>query len=146
MTLKLPFVPAAKECYSQLKQCNKVYRDGFEEMRNLAGGSDPFADRLKRVYGVLERTGAEGSAQPSSHTWSEEDVFMCCVFDLTRALFDSEKNAVLNGKLAVEEKRERLQDLVKLLENLQIGGPKWNQIIMPEIKTKLEEAARNLGG
>ena len=142
--LKVPYEPAAKDCFARLKKCNKVYRDGFDGMLSAANSSGTFRERLDRIFKIYGPTMTRGTEQPSTYTWSEEDAFLCCTFDLMKAMFNAEMSGILSEKSSgAKSKQEKLNDLVNTLEVVPLAGPKWNQIVMPAIKAKLQEAAKS---
>ncbi|MEW6364888.1 MAG: hypothetical protein AB1714_09640 [Acidobacteriota bacterium] len=138
--MKLPFEPDAKRCHEDLKQTNAAYQQGFAALRALADSDSPFDERLHRFMKSHEATLAAAQTQPQRQTWVEEDVYLCCVWDLLQSMFAAEAQSIAGSSRTVAEKRGALDELSKRVDKLPFGSPLWRDGPRARIQKRLADA------
>lgn len=134
--LKLPHVPEAAHCYEKVAKAATLAK-GLDRARAAAETADvAFAERLDRVMKIhvenlkLE-TEAYGGTSP----------YMCCAWDLLRALFVTEARRARDAGASAAKRRRIGEALKALLMKLPFEAPQWKQGLRETIRKEIEEAA-----
>lgn len=145
MNLNLPYRPESAICYARLKETRPVFQEGFDQMQAEAVSLRSVQDRLPMITEIHMETIAESRKEPSKTTWNEEDIFVCCAFDLLHGLFAKESERIAADSQANKsDKQKKLRQLLQLLDNMPFTGPSWGQGTKPAIRKQLEAGLHEL--
>jgi len=136
-TLTLPFAAESKHCYEKLPRVSAIYRDGFKQLQEIAEGSGPYPERFSKLVKAHEAIIAKGMDAPSGPLM-EQDVYLCCVYDLLNAWLAKEAQAAKASSGSDEEKKKALDALWAPVDHLGWSGPQWNEIEKPRLKRRLQ--------
>ena len=85
--LKIPYSPdEVGECYRRLGQLLPVYQKGISDIRAKMESNQPFDQRLKAGLKIHARVLRESAKQETQHSWNEEDVYLCCLYDMLESM------------------------------------------------------------
>jgi hypothetical protein len=142
--MKVPYQQSAASCYERLKETDSLYQKGVDQVLTVARSDDAFSKKLDTVLSFNESVIEKSRTVRSSKPWREEDVYLCCFFDLLEAMFASESETILKGSTSATEKRKGIEQLEDAVSRIQLSGPKWNQGAQVTIRKNLEEAKKNV--
>jgi hypothetical protein len=143
--LKIPF--KAKEvghCYDRLKQTLPVYQDGIAEIRNEMESNHPFEQRLQNVLTLHASNLQAAQTRESAHTWNEEDIYLCCLYDMLEAMYANEAEQIAGGSGTLDEKRKNLSHLAESITRLPFGSPQYRTAIRPRLENAIAQVSRQL--
>jgi hypothetical protein len=80
--LKLPYGQDAGHCYDRLTQQGQLlYQKGIADIRLAMESKNSFEQRLRKVLRLHAMT---LQAAETEETSDEEDVYLCCLYDMQR--------------------------------------------------------------
>jgi hypothetical protein len=138
--LKIPYSPdEVGECYRRLDQMLPVYQKGISDIRAKMESNQLFDQRLRTVLKIHARVLHESANQETQHSWNEEDVYLCCLYDMLESMYAAEAARIATGTDDAKEKRKNLVQLSATIPKLPFGSPQYQEGIRP----RLERAVSN---
>jgi hypothetical protein len=133
--LKIPYSPSeVGECYRRLEQTLPVFQKGISDIRTRMESNQIFDERLRAVLKIHARVLRESTNQESQHSWNEEDIYLCCLYDMLESMYAAEANRIASGTGAAEERRKSLRQLSSTIPKLPFGSPQYSEGIRPRFE------------
>lgn len=140
MTLTIPYNQKdVGHCYERLKQTLPVYQEGISAIRLVMESNKPFSARLQKVVKANAAVLKSAQTQASPHSWNEDDIYLCCLYDMLEAMYAAESARIATGPGSADEKRKQLAALASSIDKLPFGSPQFREGIRP----RLEKAVSN---
>jgi hypothetical protein len=143
---KTPYRAEAALCFQQLKGVNDVYKITIDQILALVNSELPFRERLDQVVNVH----IDNIEDPSDmnlqkkKSAKEEDTYLCCFFDIIEGLFAAESESIVNSSFGGEQKKHAMDRMIRILDEVPLGGPRWNHNTQPRILRRLMDMKRQV--
>jgi hypothetical protein len=141
--LKTPYRPEATMCFQRLKDIDATYKNAIEAILKIAKEEDPFWQRLEAMVNI-HIDEVEGDLRSLKKSRKEEDIYLCCLFDIVDAVFAQESEMILDSSFGAEQKRHAMDRLLRNLKDVALGGPQWNHVTVPRIQKRLEDVKKQI--
>ena len=133
--LKIPYSPSeVGECYTRLEQTLPVFQKGLYDIRARMESNQIFEERLRAVLKIHARVLRESANQESQQSWNEEDIYLCCLYDMLESMYAAEANRIASGTGAAEERKKSLTQLSSTIPKLPFGSPQYREGIRPRFE------------
>jgi len=143
--LKIPYRPKeVGHCYERLKEASPVYQKAVAEIQTTLGSGSDFNERLQKSMEIHRAAREQGKKEPRRHTWIEEDIYLCCLYDVLEAAIANEAETIIQSKDSKEVKEKRLDGLGQSIESLTFGSPQYRTGIKPRFQEKVLDARKRL--
>lgn len=143
--MKTPYRPESTMCFQRLKDIDEKYRNTIDKILTTAKAEVPFWQRLEAMVNThideIEVT-ADLKAQKTSR--KEEEIYLCCFFDIIEALFADECESIRGSSFGAEQKRHAMDRLLRNLKDVALGGPQWNHQTTPRIQKRIEDLKKQI--
>jgi hypothetical protein len=140
MKLKIPYSPSeVGECYRRLDQTLPVFQKGISDIRDAMESTEPFDRRLRKVLKLHERVLRESAKQETQHSWNEEDVYLCCLYDMLESAYAGEADRIAKGTGDPAEKRKSLSQISATIPKLPFGSPQYREGIRPRLERAVSD-------
>lgn len=135
MTLTIPYNQKdVGHCYERLKQTLPVYQEGISGIRRVMESNQSFAARLQKVVKANAAVVKSARTQASPHSWNEDDIYLCCLYDMLEAMYAAESARIATGPGSAVEKRKQLAALASSIDRLPFGSPQFREGIRPRLE------------
>jgi hypothetical protein len=143
--LKIPYRPKeVGHCYERLKEASPVFQKAIEEIQTTLQTESEFNERLQKSMEIHRAAREQGKKEPRRHTWIEEDIYLCCLYDILEAAFAQEAETITQSKEPKEVKEKLLDNLGQSIESLKFGSPQYRTGIKPRFEEKISNARKHL--
>jgi hypothetical protein len=141
--LKIPHNPGeAGVCYKRLKEALPVYQKGIADIQLEMNSKSPFDLRLRKVLRLHARTLQEALDQETSSSWNEEEVYLCCLYDMLEAFYIFEADRIAHSAGSSDEIRRSLNELFASIPKLPFGSSHYQSIIRPRLERAIIARAK----
>ena len=86
----------------------------------------------------------ESAKQETQHSWNEEDVYLCCLYDMLESMYAAEATRIATGTDDAKEKRKNLAQLSATIPKLPFGSPQYQEGIRPRLERAVSIMERRL--
>jgi hypothetical protein len=132
-------------CFQRLKDIDAMFRDAIDSILKIAKEEGPFWQRLEAMVNVhIDQVEQPDNLRAPKKSRKEEDIYLCCLFDIVDALFAEESEAILDSSFGAQQKKHALDRLMRNLKDVALGGPQWNHVTVPRIMKRLEDIKRQI--
>jgi hypothetical protein len=139
--LKIPYNPSqVGECYRRLEQTLPVFQKGISGIRAAMESNQKFDARLRKALQLHARVLRESADQETPHSWNEEDVYLCCLYDMLESMYAAEANRIASGNDPAEERKKGLAQLSETISKLPFGSPQYQEGIRPRLERAVSNA------
>jgi hypothetical protein len=143
--LKIPYDPQqVGHCYERLKEMLPVYQKGISRIRAEMESGRPFHQRLDKLLSLHDSILETGQGQKTSHSWIEEDVYLCCLYDMLEAMYAMEAEKILRSDGLTAQKKKNLEELSRSIEDLPFGSPQYRTGIRPRLESVISSCVKQL--
>jgi hypothetical protein len=143
--LQIPYRPKElSHCYERMPQTRKFLQDGLSQARSILESEEPFQKRLDEAMKINQETLQRATVEPPVQTWLEQDVYLCCLYDMLEAAFAAEADRIIATKADASKKKEDLQALLKSIEGLGPGSPQYRSGIKPRLVKTVQNALKKI--
>ncbi len=143
---KTPYRAEAALCFQQLKSINEVYKITIDQILAVVNSEVPFRERLDQVVNIH----IDNIEDPSDmnlqkkKSVKEEDTYLCCFFDIIEGLFAVESESIVRSSFGGEQKKHAMDRMTRILDEVPLGGPRWNHNTQPRILRRLMDMKRQV--
>jgi hypothetical protein len=143
---KTPYRSEAALCFQQLKGINEVYKITIDQILTAVNSEVPFREKLEQVVNIH----IDNIEDPSDmnlkkkKSAKEEDTYLCCFFDIIEGLFAAESESIVNSSFGGEQKKHAMDRMIRNLNDVPLGGPRWNHNTQPRILRRLMDMKRQV--
>jgi hypothetical protein len=144
--LKIPYRAEAAMCFQQLKGINEIYKNTIDQILEKVNSDIPFREKLEQSVNIH----IDNIEDPADTTLikkkvaKEEDTYLCCFFDVIEGLFAIESETIVNSSFGGEQKRHAMDRMIRILNEVPLGGPRWNHNTQPRILRRLMDMKRQV--
>lgn len=140
--LKIPYnAGEVSHCYDRITELLPVYQKGLTDIRQAMESNNTFEERLRKVLRLHAAILKDAQSEESPHSWNEEDIYLCVLYDKFEAMYAHEATRIALGSGTSEEKRKNLDALAATIARLPFGSPQYSYSIRP----RLQKAVSGLG-
>ncbi len=145
--LKIPYSERETGyCYDRLGQTLNVYQKGIADIRLAMESNNSFEQRLRKVLRLHAMSLQAVEPEETSDSWNEEDVYLCCLYDMLESMYNAEAERIASGAVSYEEKRKNLDDLKISIARLPFGSSQYRNNIRPRLERAVLERSKSLEG
>jgi hypothetical protein len=144
--LKLPYGQDASHCYDRLAQGLPHYQKGIADIRFAMESNNSFEQRLRKVLRLHAMNLQAAEIEESSDSWSEEDVYLCCLYDMLESMYNVEAERIAAAAGGYQEKRKNLNDLRATIARLPFGSIEYRNNTRPRLEKAVFQRIKNLEG
>lgn len=144
--LKTPYRAEAAMCFQQLKSVNEVYKITVDQILKVVNSEIPFREKLDQAVNV-HIDNIEDPADVSlikKKSAKEEDTYLCCFLDIIEGLFAMESESIVRSSFGGEQKKHAMDRMIRILDEIPLGGPRWNHNTQPRILRRLMDMKRQV--
>ena len=143
---KTPYRSEAALCFQQLKGINEVYRITIDQILVAVNSEVPFREKLDQVVNIHIDNVEDPSDMnlKKKKSAKEEDTYLCCFFDIIEGLFAVESETIVNSTFGGEQKKHAMDRMIRNLNDVPLGGPRWNHNTQPRILRRLMDMKRQV--
>jgi hypothetical protein len=132
-------------CFQRLKDIDETFRNAIDSILKIAKTDGPFWQRLESIVNVhIDEVEQPDNLKAQKKSRKEEDIYLCCLFDIVDALFAQESETILDSSFGAEQKHHAIDRLLRNLKDVAFGGPQWNHGTMPRISKRLQDIKRQI--
>ncbi len=147
--LKTPYRTEAALCFQQLKDTDELYRNTIDQILKTANEELPFRERLDGVVNthidaVEEPSDLKLKLKLKKKSVKEEETYLCCFFDIIEALFAVESESIVRSSFGPSQKKHAMDRMTRILNEVPLGGPRWNHNTQPRILRRLMDMKRQI--
>lgn len=146
--LKTPYRSEAALCFQQLKDTDELYRNTIDQILKTANSELPFREKLDGVVNIhidaVEQPSADFKVKLKKKSVKEEDIYLCCFFDIVEALFAVESETIVGSSFGPSQKKHAMDRTIRILSEVPLGGPRWNHNTQPRILRRLMDLKRQI--
>jgi hypothetical protein len=144
--LKLPYEQDAGHCYDHLAQGVPLYQKGIADIRLAMESNNSFEQRLRKVLRLHAMNLQAVETEESSDSSNEEDVYLCCLYDMLESMYNAEAERITVGAGAYQEKRKNLDDLRASIARLPFGNREYRNHTRPRLEKAVLQRIKKLEG
>jgi hypothetical protein len=144
--LKIPYGQNAGDCYDRLAQTLPLYQKGITDIRLAMESNNSFEQRLRKVLRLHAMILQAAETDETSDSPNEEDVYLCCLYDMLESMYNAEAERIAVGAGAYQEKRKNLDDLRASIARLPFGSPEYRNSTRPSLEKAVFQRIKNLEG
>ena len=144
--LKIPYGQEAGHCYERLAQTLPLCQKGIADIRLAMESNNTFEERLRKVLRLHAMNLQAAETEESTDSWNEEDVYLCCLYDMLESMYNAEAERIAAGAGAYQEKRKNLEDLRSSIARLPFGSSEYRNRVRPRLERVVWERINNLEG
>lgn len=144
--LKTPYRAEAALCFQQLKSVSEVYKKTIDQIMATTNAEMPFREKLDQVVNI-HIDNVEDPADlnlQKKKSAKEEDTYLCCFFDIIEGLFALESESIVSSSFGGEQKKHAMDRMMRILNEVPLGGPRWNHNTQPRILRRLMDMKRQV--
>jgi hypothetical protein len=144
--LKTPYRAEAAMCFQQLKGINELYKKTIDQILEKVNSDLPFREKLDQAVNVHidnVEDPADMNVQKKKSA-KEEDTYLCCFFDIIEGMFANESETIVNSSFGGEQKKHAMDRMIRILNEVPLGGPRWNHNTQPRILRRLMDMKRQV--
>jgi hypothetical protein len=143
--LKIPYSKQeVGHCYERLKQTMPVYQEGIADIRSEMESESPFETRLQNVLRRHEAVMKTADPESSPHSWNEDDVYFCVLYDMLEAMLAAESEHVAKQESTPDQKRKAFDALGRSIARLPFGSPQYRSSIRPRLEKIVADNRKKL--
>jgi hypothetical protein len=144
--LKLPYGQDAGHCYDRLAQGQPLYQKGIADIRLAMESNNSFEQRLRKVLRLHAMNLQAAESQEASDSWNEEDVYLCCLYDMLESMYNAEAERIAVSAGVYMEKRKNLDDVRASIARLPFGSVEYRNSTRPRLEKAVFQRIRSLEG
>ncbi|MCI0412821.1 hypothetical protein L0222_08485 [bacterium] len=143
--LRIPYrEQATAHCYDRLVQTLSLYQKGIADIRLAMESNNSFGERLRKVLRLHAMNLQATDPEESSDSWNDEDVYLCCLYDMLEAMYNAEAERIAGAAGSHHDKRKNLDDLRASIARLPFGSSQYRNSIRPRLEKSVWERMRNV--
>lgn len=143
--LTIPYNPKdTGHCYERLSQTQSVYQDAVRKIREALESDRDFSARMKSAMALNKKTIEQSQTLPHLQPWIEEDVYLCCLYDMLESVVSAETTEIVSGKDNPKQKEARLKAVLDDIASLPFGSPQYRTGIRPRLEKPVKNAMKKL--
>jgi hypothetical protein len=143
---KTPYRAEAAMCFQQLKTVNEIYKITIDQILAAVNSDIPFREKLDQAVNI-HIDNVEDPADTSlikKKSAKEEDTYLCCFLDIVEGLFAVESESIVRSSFGGEQKKHAMDRMIRILNEVPLGGPRWNHNTQPRILRRLMDMKRQV--
>jgi hypothetical protein len=144
--MKTPYRAEAAMCFQQLKTVNEIYKITIDQILAAVNSEIPFREKLDQAVNI-HIDNVEDPADTSlikKKSAKEEDIYLCCFLDIVEGLFAVESESIVRSSFGGEQKKHAMDRMIRILNEVPLGGPRWNHNTQPRILRRLMDMKRQV--
>lgn len=142
--IQIPFSPKeVGHCYERLQKADEVYRETIEEIRQVMVSTAPFEERLSECLRSHNEM-LEETHQNLDSEFPEEDIYLCCLYDMLEAMYAAEAKSIAGSELEKQARLDQLDALQQSIRQLPFGSPQFREGIRPRLERQVRQVEEEL--